>query len=117
LARHIAERSSKVIRSTPPHRRLQSCPPRDVLANDVEHRAGQPSLQLLDATERMRHHHEVELLERDDCLSSLRGYAEEAGRGEARLVLISGEAGVGKTSVVEALQDQIQLGPLALGRL
>lgn len=52
----------------------------------------------------------MELLERDDCLSSLRGYAEEAGRGEARLVLISGEAGVGKTSVVEALQDQIQVG-------
>jgi hypothetical protein len=36
------------------------------------------------------------LLERDPVLASLRQYAHEAGQGEGRLVLIGGEAGIGK---------------------
>src|SRR3984957_3292209 len=41
------------------------------------------------------------LLERDPALASLRQYAHEASQGEGRLVLIAGEAGVGKSVLVE----------------
>src|SRR5579862_8140998 len=44
------------------------------------------------------------LLERDPVLASLRQYAREAGQGEGRLVLIAGEAGVGKSVLVERFQ-------------
>ena len=44
------------------------------------------------------------LLERDPVLASLRQYAHEAGQGEGRLVLIAGEAGVGKSVLVERFQ-------------
>src|SRR4029450_1158459 len=43
------------------------------------------------------------LLERDDVLDELRGALADAAGGRGRLVLIAGEAGVGKTAVVEAL--------------
>ena len=36
------------------------------------------------------------LLERESSLASLAEYAREARRGEGRLVLVAGEAGVGK---------------------
>jgi DNA-binding CsgD family transcriptional regulator len=41
------------------------------------------------------------LLERDVFVSTLRGYIDEAARGEGRLVLLCGEAGVGKTELLE----------------
>jgi hypothetical protein len=41
------------------------------------------------------------LLEREACLASLAEYAEQARLGNGRLVLISGEAGVGKSALVE----------------
>ena len=44
------------------------------------------------------------LLERESQLGSLRQYAAEARARTGRFVLISGEAGVGKTSLVEALE-------------
>src|SRR5579871_245700 len=44
------------------------------------------------------------LLERDPALASLRQYAHEASQGEGRLVLIAGEAGVGKSALVEGFQ-------------
>jgi len=40
---------------------------------------------------------DMELLEREPSLALLAGYAAEARRGEGRLVLLDGEAGVGKT--------------------
>lgn len=40
------------------------------------------------------------LLERDDALAALRGAHSETKAGSGRLVLVSGEAGVGKTSLV-----------------
>ena len=40
----------------------------------------------------------MELLEREPPLALLAGYAAEARRGEGRLVLLDGEAGVGKTA-------------------
>src|SRR5580704_6403504 len=47
------------------------------------------------------------LLERDPVLASLRQYAHEAGQGEGRLVLIAGEAGVGKSVLVERFQGDL----------
>jgi DNA-binding CsgD family transcriptional regulator/tetratricopeptide (TPR) repeat protein len=43
------------------------------------------------------------LLERESHLAALRDYAEEAVQGEGRLVLVSGEAGIGKSALVERL--------------
>src|SRR4029450_6359323 len=45
---------------------------------------------------------QVGLLERDDVLDNLRRALAQAAEGHGRLVLIAGEAGVGKTAVVEA---------------
>ena len=44
------------------------------------------------------------LLERDSQLTSLRQYATEAAQGTGRLVLLTGEAGVGKTTLLGALR-------------
>ena len=49
----------------------------------------------------------VPLLERDSQLASLRQYAAEARDRSGRLVLVSGEAGVGKSSLVEVLQEEL----------
>src|SRR5215831_19677620 len=46
----------------------------------------------------------VPLLERDTQLAALAEYAGEARRGDGRLVLIAGEAGVGKSALVEQLE-------------
>jgi DNA-binding CsgD family transcriptional regulator len=43
----------------------------------------------------------VRLLERKSSLASLAAYAQEARRGDGRLVLVAGEAGVGKSALVE----------------
>jgi DNA-binding CsgD family transcriptional regulator/tetratricopeptide (TPR) repeat protein len=43
------------------------------------------------------------LLERESSLASLAEYAQDARRGQGRLVLVSGEAGVGKSALVEQL--------------
>jgi predicted ATPase len=49
----------------------------------------------------------TELLEREPALASLAGYAAEARRGDGRLILIGGEAGVGKTAPVERFQRNL----------
>ncbi|MGP0028163.1 MAG: ATP-binding protein, partial [Streptosporangiaceae bacterium] len=41
------------------------------------------------------------LLERELPLASLADYADEARRGDGRVVLVSGEAGVGKSALLE----------------
>src|SRR5919198_5350939 len=43
----------------------------------------------------------MQLLERDSALDALGGWFAEARAGRARLVLVGGEAGVGKTTLVE----------------
>src|SRR5215813_6786928 len=47
------------------------------------------------------------LLERDSALASLHEYAGQARRGEGRVVLIAGEAGVGKSALVEHLRADL----------
>jgi predicted ATPase len=47
----------------------------------------------------------MRLLERELQLGALREYAADARRDDGRLVLVSGEAGIGKSSLVEALVD------------
>src|SRR5258706_973830 len=49
----------------------------------------------------------MQLLERETPLTSLLEYAGEARRGEGRLVLVAGEAGVGKSTLVEQLQHGV----------
>jgi DNA-binding NarL/FixJ family response regulator len=49
----------------------------------------------------------MELLEREINLATLISYAGEARAGQGRLVLLAGEAGVGKTALVEALREQV----------
>jgi|SRR5918999_1002595 predicted ATPase len=44
----------------------------------------------------------MQLLERDPALDALGGWLAEARAGRGRLVLVGGEAGVGKTTLVEA---------------
>ncbi len=51
----------------------------------------------------------MELLERDDALATLAEARDAAERGEGRVVLVTGEPGVGKTSLVTRFVEQ--LGP------
>lgn len=44
------------------------------------------------------------LLERDHALAALREYADSAAGGDGRVVLVSGEAGVGKSSLLESFE-------------
>jgi predicted ATPase len=46
----------------------------------------------------------VQLLERESPLASLLDYAAQARRGDGRLVLLAGEAGAGKSALVEQLE-------------
>ena len=59
----------------------------------------------------------MRLLEREAQLSSLLQYAEEAALGRGRLVLLAGEAGVGKSSLLEELESRVDGSPLGLGCL
>ena len=49
----------------------------------------------------------MDLLERGASLASLAEYAAEARRGQGRLVALSGEAGVGKTALLEQFQRDL----------
>ena len=55
------------------------------------------------------------LLEREAQLASLEEYAGEARRGDGRLVLIAGEAGVGKSALVEQVQRDLPGGTWCWG--
>ena len=47
----------------------------------------------------------MHLLERDSQLAALREYADDAARGVGRIVLVEGEAGIGKSSLIEQLES------------
>jgi DNA-binding CsgD family transcriptional regulator/tetratricopeptide (TPR) repeat protein len=51
---------------------------------------------------------DMELLERESSLALLAGYAAEARHGEGRLVVVGGEAGVGKTALLERFQRELR---------
>ena len=55
-----------------------------------------------------------DLLERDPELAELRAAAGEAASGHGRVVLLHGEAGIGKTSLVEALRADPPAGTRVL---
>jgi DNA-binding winged helix-turn-helix (wHTH) protein len=44
---------------------------------------------------------------REPALEALRGYLRQAVRGQRQLVFVTGEAGIGKTTLVEAFQRQV----------
>ena len=48
----------------------------------------------------------MELLERESFLQTLAEYAAEARQGDGRLVLVSGESGIGKTALVEMFEQR-----------
>src|SRR5262245_20265452 len=50
----------------------------------------------------------MRLLERESSIASLLEYAHDASEGEGRFVLTQGEAGVGKSSLVEHLQTELR---------
>ncbi len=49
----------------------------------------------------------AELVERDDIVAELSAHVVDAAAGRGRLVLLRGEAGIGKTSVVQAVIDRL----------
>ncbi len=49
----------------------------------------------------------MRLLERESQLVALSQYADDARRGHGRLVLLSGEAGVGKSAILEQLAHEL----------
>lgn len=57
------------------------------------------------------------LLEREAQLASLGEYAGEARQGEGRLVLIAGEAGVGKSALVDQVRHGLPDATWCWGRL
>src|SRR5947209_13995086 len=69
---------------------------------------GRPNVpKPLDASAEVGHDRQMRLLEREAALAALAEYAEDTSRGDGRIVLVAGEAGVGKTAVVEALRGQL----------
>ncbi|HET7529773.1 MAG TPA: AAA family ATPase, partial [Mycobacteriales bacterium] len=58
----------------------------------------------------------MQLLEREAALDTLAGYAADARDGDARMVLVAGEAGVGKTSLVEAFVERLPDARVVWGR-
>lgn len=49
----------------------------------------------------------MRLIERENQLAALHQYAVEAGRGQGRLVLISGESGIGKSVLLEEFAREV----------
>lgn len=50
----------------------------------------------------------MELLERASFLEPLGEYARQARQGDGRLILLSGESGMGKTALVEEFQRHLK---------
>jgi predicted ATPase len=53
------------------------------------------------------HNQGMRLIERESQLAALHQYAKEASQGAGRLVLISGEAGVGKSVLLEEIAQEL----------
>ena len=46
----------------------------------------------------------TQLLEREVFLDALAAYAQDAASGNGRLVVVTGEAGIGKTTLIDAFR-------------
>ncbi|MGX7682044.1 AAA family ATPase [Jatrophihabitans sp. DSM 45814] len=57
----------------------------------------------------------MQLLERESSVASLIEYAGDARRGDGRLVLVAGEAGVGKSALVEQVASEVPDGRWSWG--
>ena len=49
----------------------------------------------------------MRLLERDSQMAALHEYATDAARGVGRVVLVEGEAGIGKSTLIEKLEESL----------
>ena len=56
----------------------------------------------------------MELLERDEALAALAEAREAAARGEGRVVFVTGEPGIGKTSLVTRFVRDLEPGARVL---
>lgn len=61
----------------------------------------------VDGTRAAAENAKVRLLERESQLAALREYAADAARGVGRLVLVEGEAGIGKSTLLERLEEVV----------
>ena len=50
----------------------------------------------------------MELIERDSFLTALRSQFERVSDGEGRSIFVSGEAGIGKTSLIKAFCNEVK---------
>src|SRR4030095_4026100 len=50
----------------------------------------------------------MELIERDSFLAAMRSQFEHVSNGEGRCVFISGEAGIGKTTVIKTFCNEVK---------
>ena len=50
----------------------------------------------------------MELIERDSFLTALRSQFENVSEGEGRSIFVSGEAGIGKTSLIKAFCNEVK---------
>ena len=57
----------------------------------------------------------MDLLERSDAFAILESALSSASRGEGRVVLVSGDAGIGKTSLVESFAASLETGRVLSG--
>ena len=57
---------------------------------------------------------DAQLLEREDALAALRDAAADAAAGEGRLVLVTGDAGIGKTALARSFLDGLPAGTRVL---
>ena len=57
----------------------------------------------------------VDLLEREDALAALTGAHASAARGEGRVVILTGEPGIGKTALVTRFLDDLDRAHVLLG--
>ena len=57
----------------------------------------------------------MRLLERDSQMAALHEYATDAARGVGRVVLVEGEAGIGKSTLIEKLEESLPVAVWAWG--
>lgn len=83
--------------------------------NDTERKAQRGSMPVRDRASRTIQHApgeiQVGVLGRDAELAKLLGWLERVGAGERQTIFVTGEAGIGKTTLVEAFLEQARQTP------